>query len=263
MEFHFCSFASGSSGNCYFIKSKGTVLLVDAGISAKRILLGLEERGTSASDVSAVLITHEHIDHVKGLRVLLKRLGKTPAFANKKTWAHIDSSQFEESCRTFQTGQAFLIGDIEVKPFATIHDAAEPVGYSFISQGKKLSIVTDTGVLKPELLDEISDSDTIVLEANHEEVMLKLGSYPYFLKQRILSEHGHLSNQAAADGICHIMGHGKKQPTILFAHLSRENNRPESVFQTVRQTLADKGYSFQEDSMEVLLSETISLVYKV
>jgi phosphoribosyl 1,2-cyclic phosphodiesterase len=225
--------------------------------------MGLKERGSSASEVSAVLITHEHIDHVKGLRVLLKRLGNTPAFANKKTWARIDSSEFEECCQTFLTGEAFFIGDIQVKPFATVHDAAEPVGYSFVSQGRKLSIVTDTGVLKPELLEEISDSDTIVLEANHEEIMLKLGSYPYFLKQRILSDHGHLSNQAAADGICQIMGRGEKQPTILFAHLSRENNRPESLLRTVRETFSTKGYSFEETVMEVLLSECISTVYQV
>lgn len=263
MEFNFCSFSSGSSGNCYFVKSKDTVILVDAGISAKRIILGLEERGTLARDVSAVLITHEHIDHVRGLRVLLKRLGNTPAFANKKTWDRIDSSQFEECCQTFQTGEAFLVGDIEVKPFATVHDAAEPVGYSFVSQGKKLSIVTDTGILKPELLEEISDSDTIVLEANHEELMLKAGGYPYFLKKRILSDYGHLSNQAAAEGICHIMKDGRKQPTILFAHLSRENNRPEIVFQTVRQTFSDMGYSFKKETMEVLLAESISSLYIV
>lgn len=263
MEFQFCSFSSGSSGNCYFVKSEDTIILVDAGISAKRILLGLEERGASSKDVSAVLITHEHIDHVRGLRVLLKRLGKTPAFANKKTWDRIDTYQFEDSCQTFQTGEAFFIGDIQVKAFATVHDAAEPVGYSFTSQGKKLSIVTDTGTLKPQLLEEISDSDTIVLEANHEEFMLKTGSYPYFLKKRILSDHGHLSNQAAADGICHIMRAGNKQPKILFAHLSGENNRPENVFQTVKETFSAKGYSFKEDSMEVLLSESISAVYLV
>lgn len=263
MEFQFCSFSSGSSGNCYFLKSKDTVLIVDAGISAKRIILGLGERGHTPSDVSAVLITHEHTDHVKGLRVLLKRLGKTSAFANKKTWSRIDSSEFQECCETFLTGEAFFIGDIQVKSFATVHDAAEPVGYSFTSQGRKLSIVTDTGVLKPELLEEISDSDTIVIEANHEEELLNLGNYPYFLKKRILSDHGHLSNQAAADGICQIMDKSKKQPNILFAHLSRENNCPERIFETIRETFSLNGYSLKESSMEVLRSECISGVYQV
>lgn len=263
MEFHFCSFSSGSSGNCFFIKSKQTVLLVDAGISAKRILLALKEQGASPADVSGVLITHEHSDHVQGLRVLLKRLGDTPAFANKKTWKHIDSSEFENRCQTFQTGQSFSIGDILVKPFATSHDAAEPVGYSFVSQGRKLSIVTDTGILSQEVLEEICDSDTIVLEANHEEEMLRLGSYPYFLKKRILSDHGHLSNQAAAEAICEIVGGGDKCPTILFAHLSRDNNRPESVLRTVREAFSTKGYSFQEPTMEILLSDCISTIYRV
>lgn len=263
MEFNFCSFSSGSSGNCYFIKSKETVLLVDAGISARRIVVALDERGFSTSDVSGVLITHEHNDHVKGLRVLLKKLGGTPAFANKKTWDCIDSSEFSECCQTFKTGEAFFIGDILVKPFATVHDAAEPVGYSFISQDRKLSIVTDTGILKPELIKEISDSDTIVLEANHEESMLKLGNYPHFLKRRILGDHGHLSNQAAAEGICQILREGKKQPNILFAHLSRENNRPETVLQTVREAFSIKGYSFEEASMEILLSDCISSIYSV
>lgn len=263
MEFQFCSFSSGSSGNCYFIKSKDTILIVDAGISAKRILLSLGERGYTPSDVSAVLITHEHTDHVKGLRVLLKRLGKTSAFANKKTWSRIDSSEFQECCETFLTGELFFIGDIQVKSFATVHDAAEPVGYSFTSQGRKLSIVTDTGVLKPELLEEISDSDTIVIEANHEEELLNLGSYPYFLKKRILSDHGHLSNQAAADGLCQIIGKSQKQPNILFAHLSRENNCPERVLETIKKTFFINGYSLKESSMEVLRSECVSEVYQV
>jgi len=265
MSLSFCSFSSGSSGNCYLVRSDETAILIDAGISCKRIIEGLEKTGTSKDQVSGILLTHEHSDHVKGLRVLTKRLGNVKALANRQTWDNVDRSEFSDRCETFVTGETFQLGNIQVKPFRIFHDAAEPVGFSFLCGGRKLSLLTDTGCVDDSIIGEICDADTLVLEANHEEQLLMYGSYPYYLKRRILSDVGHLSNKAAAETLCRLLYGYQKSRRVLFAHLSKENNFPECVYQTVKNTLFEREHYLDEESlkMDILMRDCISTIYSV
>ena len=256
MGLKFCSFSSGSSGNCYMVKTETTTLLVDVGISAKRIMDAL--KNTETENLKGILLTHEHIDHVRGLRVLLKRIKNLPVFANNRTWDAIGNVEHLNEKRIFETGENFLIGDIEIKAFHTYHDAAEPVGYSFLFEGRKLSIVTDTGKIGENILEEIKDADTIVIEANHEEELLLIGRYPYYLKRRILSDHGHLSNKAAIEVLKGLIKKDKKKQ-ILFAHLSKENNFPEMVIENVKEAFPEE----EGFTIDILRRDTVSCIYLV
>ena len=197
----FCSVASGSSGNSYIIASEKTALILDAGVSCKRILAGIEKIGRTAGDIAAVLVTHEHSDHICGLPVLKKRLANAEIYASSGSW---DGISGELSGCEILPGEIFNVGDIEVTAFSLSHDAEEPMGFSFAADGAKLAVVTDTGIITEEIFSEIKDVDFLVLEANYEEEMLLTGRYPYFLKQRIKGEYGHLSNIDAAEAIAEI-----------------------------------------------------------
>ncbi len=289
MSFSFCSFSSGSSGNCYFIRTERTAILLDAGISCKRIMEGLSAVATAPAEVSALLITHEHSDHVKGVATLAKKLPALEVFASYGTWTAIDERVPRERQRLVESGSLFAIGDIDVLPFSVSHDAAEPMGYSFFHEGKKLSVLTDTGYIPEEVFAHIEDSDFLVLEANYEPEMLLMGRYPYFLKHRIQGEKGHLSNLDAADAICRLAGapisasrpgsahcgncgslaeaeaaaQGRRL-TVLLAHLSKENNMPELAYQTVKNCLEEKDLFLGEDlKLEVLLRDRIGDLYQL
>ena len=147
MTLKFCSFASGSSGNCYLVKSNNTAILIDAGISGTRILAGLEDTETLREDISAVLVTHEHVDHVRSLPVLSKRIPGLCVYANEATWERIERPVPEERRRTFATGEDFQIGDLTIRPFPVPHDAAEPVGFSVFADGRQISVCTDAGYI--------------------------------------------------------------------------------------------------------------------
>ena len=206
MPLQFCSFASGSSGNCYLIKNQRSAILIDAGISGKKIFQGLEETGTPFEAVSAVLVTHEHIDHVKSLPIVTKKLPNVLAWANRQTWEHIERPVAEGCRRVFTTGEDFQIDDFRIRPFAIPHDAAEPVGFSIYYDGRQISIVTDVGCITDEIFEEITNADLLLLEANHEKEILLMGRYPYNLKRRILGDHGHLSNVSAGTCLCRLVG---------------------------------------------------------
>jgi len=227
MTLSFCSFSSGSSGNCYLIKSENTAILVDAGISGRRIFECLEKVNTPREQLAGILITHEHSDHIKSVKTLVKKIKGIRAYANEKTWSRLDSDICEDQREIFTTGDAFSIGDIRVKTFQVSHDAIDPVGYSFYLNEKQISIVTDTGCMNNEIIGEIINADILILEANHDINMLKIGKYPWFLKQRILGKAGHLSNEAAGETIVRILSENSKERYVLLAHLSKENNFPE------------------------------------
>lgn len=264
MTLSFCSFSSGSSGNCYLIKSQNTAILVDAGISGKKVFDGLEKTGTQREDLAAILITHEHSDHTKSIKTLLKKEKHLKAYANKKTWDHINADICEEQKSVFLTGESFKIKDIEVRPFLVSHDAAEPVGFSFYSGGKQISVVTDTGCLEEHILEEIIHADILILEANHDVDMLRIGKYPWFLKQRVLGEKGHLSNVAAGEAILKLMCSHDKERCILLAHLSRENNFPEMAYQTVKNILEEEDYYIGKNlKLNTIIRDEISLVYQI
>lgn len=263
MALNFCSFSSGSSGNCYLVKSDTTAILVDAGISAKKILGGLAHTHTDGEQLAALLLTHEHSDHIKSLPTLMKKLSGLTAYASEGTWGAIDKEIDPARKQSFTVGEPFKIGDIRVDSFRVCHDAVEPVGYSFYEGGKQISIITDTGCIKEDMMDQIRDADLLVLEANHDVDMLKIGRYPWFLKKRIMSDHGHLSNESAARMLVRLLSEREKQRRILLAHLSRENNFPEMAYQTVKNILEEEEYFIGKHvELSTIVRDEVSILYQ-
>ena len=264
MTMKFCSFASGSSGNCYLIKSEETAVLIDAGISGKRILAGLEETGTPREMVSAILVTHEHIDHVKSLPVMTKKIPNMQIYANGATWEQIERPVPEERRELFETGEEFRIGDLTIRPFPVSHDAAEPVGFSIYGDGQQISVCTDSGFISDEILEEIAEADLLLLEANHEKEMLLFGRYPYPLKQRILGDEGHLSNLSCGECLCKIVNENPKRRTVLLGHLSHENNTPDVAMQAIINTLEEERIFTGDDlQIKVAMRDQISDIYEL
>lgn len=234
------SLFSGSSGNSIYITNRTTHILVDAGLSGKRIEESIQSVGSCMKNIQGILISHEHRDHILGAGILSRRFN-IPIYANKKTWDVMgkELGKIPEGCaRTFVTGQTFMIGDISVHTFPTPHDAAEPVGFNMTYNGKKVTIATDIGHINGELLSNLVGSDMIMIESNHDIEMLKMGRYPWPLKQRILSDFGHLCNDMAAKVIAYLASFGTEK--FLLAHLSKENNFPALAMETVKNALREK-----------------------
>ncbi len=265
-----CSLASGSSGNCYLIKTEKAAFLVDAGISCRQTALRLNMLGFELSDISAVLVTHEHADHVRGLPMLAKT-AEMRFFINKKTYSSLGTSNGIDSnhIETFNTGDQMIIEDTHISTFRLSHDAADPVGYSFKSNGRQVSIVTDTGMVTDEIYECVKNSDVLVLESNHDESVLKMGRYPWSLKQRILGKNGHLSNEAAANMLRRMViddrMEGEIKPRrILLAHISGENNFPEMALATAENILEAEGVALgKEVSIAALSRESTSPLFSV
>lgn len=251
MGLRFCSFASGSTGNCYLVRTDDTAVLVDCGISGKRIMEGLGSFGLDAHDLSAILITHEHHDHIMSIRMMAKKADNADIYATKGTIEGIGDKVPSGRITRIAPGDSFMIGDIEVQSFDVSHDANEPVGYTLSSEGRKLSILTDTGMVTESIYDHVRSSNAMVLEANHEVNILRAGPYPYELQQRILGKYGHLSNEAAGDLICRMLDDGdfteEDSPYILLAHLSRQNNTPDQAMLTVRNVLFEDDHYVGQD----------------
>ena len=267
MNLAICSLASGSSGNCYVIRGGDTFVLVDAGISGRQIRERLTAIGLAPSRLSAVLVTHSHSDHVKGLAGLL-RATDARVYANPATAADSGIAVPEERLQVFETGQSFTVGELQVESFPVSHDTADPVGFSFCRGGKQLSIVTDTGIVTPPVMDQIRSADLLVLESNHDENILRMGRYPWFLKQRILGEKGHLSNEAAARALAAALEEelaaGLIRPrTVLLAHLSQENNFPEMAMATMSNILEERGLLDAGLKIRILSRTEQSPVYTV
>ena len=275
MSLSFCSFSSGSSGNCYLVKTAATAVLIDAGISASRILNELSRTDTARESVKALFLTHEHSDHIRGARVLLKKLRSAAVYASPGTLegtircdAHLRLSfgnEIDPGRRfTIAPDEAVNIGDIRIRAFRTLHDASEPYGYYITSEGKSIALLTDTGVVTDEIIDSVKSADVLVLESNHDTDMLRYGRYPYFLKQRILSDYGHLSNNQAADVLLRLFDRHDKKRVVLLAHLSKENNTPAVAEQTVLTALAGKGrFTGSDLYMGVLMRDESSLLYQL
>jgi len=246
----FCNIASGSSGNCTYIGDENTHLCVDAGISGKRIEEGLNELGLSASDMSGILITHEHTDHINGLGVISKRY-HIPIYATGGTIGAIKgmqrfSSIEDELFHVIEADKEFNIGDFKIRPVKISHDAAEPVGFRFDNKGRSCGIMTDLGKYDDYIVESMKGCNTIMLEANHDVNMLQVGPYPYMLKKRILSDKGHLSNDSCGRLLCELLC--DKLENIILGHLSQENNLAELAYETVRMeiTMSDRGFRFSD-----------------
>ncbi|MBQ2955789.1 MAG: MBL fold metallo-hydrolase [Clostridia bacterium] len=251
MELRFCPLFSGSSGNSLYLGCNDTHLLVDAGMSGAKITTEMERVGLKPGDLSGILITHEHADHIAGAGILSRRYD-LPIYANEATWAAMRDKLgniSEKNIMLFETGADFHIGSLDITPFSTPHDAAEPVGYSFYAGRNKLSIATDLGTVKESWMRHIEESDLVLLEANHDVDMLKAGRYPYDLKRRILGNKGHLSNDSAGKAAVDLVKRGVR--TIVLGHLSGENNFPELAYQSVCCALQSEGI---EPGRDVALS---------
>lgn len=238
----FCSLYSGSSGNSIFIASDNAKVLIDAGLAGKKIDDALKHIGEEASSIDGIFITHEHIDHIKGVGVLSRKYD-IPIYANDNTWAVMEKNIGkikEHNIRIMDRRTSIVINDLEIRSFNIPHDAIAPVGYTVSSAGKNASVVTDFGVFTEEIRDNIIDSDIILLESNHDVNMLRMGPYPYNLKLRVLGENGHLSNEDCGSAIVSLLKNNKKKQ-IMLGHLSGTNNHPDLAYQTVVDVLSANG----------------------
>ncbi len=240
-----CQLFSGSSGNSIFIADKGTKILVDTGVTAKRIEEGLGAIGESAEELSAIFITHEHFDHVKGLRVLASR-HKIPVFADGRVIDRLRCDRYNDYSKIelIEISENFELSGIEAVPFELSHDSAACIGYRFnLSGGKSVSVCTDTGYIPVAAKKALKGSQLVFLESNHEVMMLENGPYPYLLKQRILSRKGHLSNADCAEFAVQLLQNGTTR--INLSHISLENNTPDIARVTTQSALTLAG--FKED----------------
>ena len=262
-----CSIASGSSGNCIYVGSEQTHLLIDTGISKKKIDEGLGKLGIKGEELSGILITHEHLDHIQGLGVFTRKYG-IPIYATKGTITGIMECKNignmpDGLFREVQVNQSFAIGDLEIKPFAISHDANEPSGYRVENEEKSIAVATDLGEYDDYIVENLKDLNAIILEANHDVHMLEVGPYPYYLKQRVLSSRGHLSNELTGRLLCNILH--EKLKYIVLGHLSKENNYEELARETVKLevTMGNTPYKGEELPLLVANRDTISSILDV
>ncbi|MEG1720707.1 MAG: MBL fold metallo-hydrolase [Pseudoflavonifractor sp.] len=260
--FEVCTIASGSSGNCLVMTDGVTHILVDAGISARRICKALRELGIDPADLAGILVTHEHSDHVSGLTTLLKQL-PIPVYATRATGRQLcyRIPAMELYLHDFEPGDSFELGSMGVETFPTPHDAAGSTGYALRCGCRKAAVVTDLGEVTAAVLDGIQGADLLVCEANHDVETLCSGGYPYYLKQRILGDHGHLSNEAGGALARHAAEHGAKK--ILLAHLSQENNTPAMAYSAVHRALSAAGIGDDDVLLEVAPRADLGRRYEV
>lgn len=239
------SIASGSSGNCIFVGTDNTSILIDAGVSRKRIAEGLNSIDMNFDNLDGILITHEHIDHIRSLGVLARSYN-IPIFLTEMTaQAIINISSLGEFDRNLfhfiEPDKKFLVGDMSVEAHSVWHDAADPVCYSINNCDKKVSVATDLGDFDEYMIESIKDSDALLIEANHDVRMLQVGPYPYSTKQRILGKRGHLSNERSGMLLKEVLNSHIKG--ILLGHLSKDNNYPELAYETVKAELIDNPFT--------------------
>ncbi len=230
--------ASGSSGNSSLVATEETRLLVDAGLGFRETARRLECAGETADRLDAILITHEHTDHIAGLARIAKKL-KIPVYLTPLTAPSIDWMGYSPTLKLFQAGTSFRIGDIEVDSFTIPHDARDPVGFCFRSQGVKLAIVTDLGYVTDSIRVHLRGTDLLVLESNHDLDMLKVGPYPWAVKQRVMSRVGHLSNAVVSDFILEDLD--PAATNLVLGHLSEHNNHPAIAQMVAAQSLERRG----------------------
>lgn len=243
----FVSLISGSSGNATFVSDGKTHILTDCGMSGTALKAALAKINMSPDDLSAILITHEHSDHVKGVGVVLRR-HNIPLYATEKTFMSMNCGEVDEGLIHFiRPDDEFEIGGIGIRPFSIPHDAADPVGYNYFIGNDKISLATDIGHMTDGILSRIKGSKRVLLESNHDITMLQMGSYPFPLKQRILSDIGHLSNEIAAETALELAESGTE--VITLGHLSNENNRPDIAMLETYSRLSAAGVDVGNDVM--------------
>lgn len=242
----FCSLYSGSSGNSIFVSGGNAKILIDAGLPGRNIENALKSIGESPTDIDAIFVTHEHIDHTKGVGVLSRRYD-IPIYAKEPTWNSMAHSigKIKEHNIKIMDSSCICINDMDIINYKIPHDAASPCGYAIHAENKKICIATDLGYFSDEVKDSIEDANVVLLESNHDVEMLKFGPYPYSLKKRILSDIGHLSNEACGKAIVDITNDHHK--TIVLGHLSKTNNYPDLAYMTVANILNENGININKD----------------
>jgi len=241
MKLNFCSLSSGSSGNCYYLGNEFHGILIDAGISATSIRKFLKSMDVSMQTIMGVLITHNHIDHIKGLE-LLTRKNSLPVFTTRKIWKSILTPQIKISTdciREIPLQKKFHLAGFDIEAFPVCHDAPETIGFHICAGVKKITIVTDLGHICQTSGSYIKAANLLVIESNYDEKMLENGRYPHFLKARIRSDHGHLGNHQTAAFLAENINDNLSN--ICLAHLSKNNNTPELVLKTLQQTFSARG----------------------
>jgi len=241
MELNFCSLSSGSSGKCYHLGNESDGILIDAGISATSIRRFLSRIGVPIQSIMGILITHNHIDHIRGLEVLTRK-NTLPAFTTSKIWKSILNPRVKISrdcIREIPLQEKFSLAGFEIEAFPVHHDAPETIGFHICAGNKKITIATDLGHICATAATYIQAANLLVIESNYDELMLAQGKYPYFLKSRIKSDHGHLGNHQTSSFLADIIN--DNLTTICLAHLSKNNNTPELVLQNLQKTFAERG----------------------
>ena len=234
MSLRICVLASGSRGNCTWIATERTRLLIDAGLSKRETYTRLRAVGERPETCDGIVISHEHLDHVSGLRRLALDLGR-PIFINGATRCALEWDPRITAFETFVPGETFAVGDIEVTPFSVPHDAADPVAFTFQAEGFKIGVVTDLGYIPEHVKQRLRGCHALVFESNHDTEMLRVGPYPWFVKQRVMSRHGHLSNNTTAGFLAEAYDGGAR--VLVLAHLSEANNHPEIARLTALEAL--------------------------
>lgn len=262
-----CSIASGSSGNCIYAGSDHTHLLVDTGISKKRIEQGLNTLDVKGEELNGILITHEHIDHIQGLGVFSRKY-EVPIYATHGTIEGIKNCKSlgkmpEGLLHEIKVDHPLSLGDITVHPFAISHDANEPSGYRIEQGERSVAVATDIGIYDEYIVENLKNVNALVLEANHDIHMLEVGPYPYPLKRRVMGDKGHLSNELSGRLLCDILHDDLKQ--VVLGHLSKENNYPELAYETVKLevTLGNNPYKGEEIPMMVAKRDEVSDIITV
>ena len=252
----FCSLYSGSTGNSSYVESSAAKILIDAGVSAKKIVTALESININITDIDAIIVTHEHSDHTQGLGTLSKKYS-IPVYANIETWNAMPNQKEKISAcnqKSFNITKPFFINDLLVEPFSIPHDAANPCGFNIYNENKKISIATDLGHISKEVINSLENSSFLLLESNYDPNILKYSSYPYTLKSRISGPTGHLSNNLAGKTISHLIQFGLKN--VMLGHLSKENNFPELAYKTVLEELSLNNYD--EASISLIVANRTS-----
>lgn len=247
MAIEFTTLASGSSGNSVYIGTENTKILIDAGVSGVRIESVLKDINVKPEDLDAIFITHEHADHVNGVGVLSRRYN-LPVYATHGTWSNMPlkvGEIYKPNKKFVYPNEKVFLNDIQIKPFEIPHDAKEPVCYSVFWKDVKLAVATDMGHVTKNVIENIRFCDGLVLESNHDEVMVKNGPYPAMLKERLLGKHGHLCNETSAKLLACVMN--DKLKNVFLSHISKENNTPDLAYVTVASTLEEFGIKVQRD----------------
>jgi len=254
---NFCSLSSGSSGNCYYLGNEFHGILIDAGISASSIRKFLKEINISMQTIMGVLITHNHIDHIRGLQVLARK-NSIPVFTSAKIWESILTPYINISrdcIREIPLQKKFHLAGFDIEAFPVYHDAPETIGFHICSGEKKITVATDLGHICATAAPYMKEANLLVIESNYDELMLENGKYPYYLKTRIKSDNGHLGNHQTSAFLADILNENLSH--ICLAHLSKNNNTPEMALSAFYDTLSERGIQLIENQHISVLKRNI------